>query len=509
MTALDRPPAAGTAWDHGLVAKLSGLAGARVVAQALGLGWFLFAARAFDPVEFGVLSTALVLVVVIGGLSDLGTTRTIVRHVAADRTSLRSNFLRGAALRAAGGAVLAVAAIALSPLVQDTVSVAVVAMAGLIAIGSGITEIGFAALRSVGLVTTEARLLVGERALFVVGGTLVVLGGGGPVAVLVVYAATNLCSAAIVSVRSLTCPGGAGSPSGRMLDAEGRHTAVGSTLVIVGPRISALLLVVLATPTVVGTFSIAQKVPEALGILGAAVLLPVLPMLRAQLLAGRGDRAVHDAGRVTAVVVAALVPVAVLLAVDGRRVLDLLFDAGDRTGAAATLAVLAAVAVLWVVRTYGEVVLLAQERAARYVVAVGAGVAANVVVGVALVRSSGSTGAAIAALVAEVVVLLVTFAALRSDIGPATRRLAVPVLLFGAGAAVTAVAGRDLPLAASVVLVGAWSLAGLLVLGLPLLERRRSGADGDHTDVGEQVGGDLGRDAVESVEYLAGPADHL
>jgi hypothetical protein len=178
------------------------------------------------------------------------------------------------------------------------------------------------------------------------------------------------------------------------------------------------------------------------------------------------------------------------------------------------------VAVLWVLRTYGEVLLLAQERAARYLGAVAAGVVANVAVGVVLVRSSGSTGAAMAALAAEVVVLVLTFSGLRTTVLPATRRLLVPVVLLGAGAALTAMAGRSLPLVASAVVTGAWCLGGVVLLGLPLLGERRSwrqtdgssagsGAHGDHADVGEEVRGDLPRDAVEAVEYLAGPADHL
>ena len=517
MTALAGRPARVPSWDQGVVGKLTGLAGARVVAQLLGLAWFLLAARVFSPVDFGVLSTALVLVVVIGGLSDLGTTRTVVRHVAADRTSLRSSFVRAATLRGVAGLALALVVIAVAPQVQDTISVQVVALAGLIAVASGITEIGFAALRSVGSVTTEGRLLVVERALFVVAGTAIVLAGGGPVAVLAAYAATNLVSAGVVSVRSLGFPGGAGTPSGPLLDAEGRHTAVGSTLVIVGPRISALLLVVLSTPTVVGTFSIALKVPEALGILGAAILLPLLPMVRSQLLDGRGRRAVQDAGRVTATVLMAMIPAAALLAVDGRRVLDLLFGAGTRPGSVATLALLAAVSVLWVVRTYGEVLLLAQERAARYLVAVASGIVVNLLVGVALVRWSASTGAATAALLAEAVVLIITFSSLRTTVGPPTRRLVVPVVAIGVAAVVTAVGGRALPLAVSMVLVGAWAVGGIVVVGLPLLQRgdrpdepvRDSAPAGDDADIGEQLGGELGRDGVEAVEYLAGPTDHL
>ena len=75
--------------------------------RSLGFVWFLVAARAFDEQDFGLLSTGLVLVVVIGGLSDLGLTRTIVRHVAAEPRSLRSVYVRSVVLRAGAGVVVA------------------------------------------------------------------------------------------------------------------------------------------------------------------------------------------------------------------------------------------------------------------------------------------------------------------------------------------------------------------------------------------------------------------
>ena len=200
---------------------------------------------------------------------------------------------------------------------QNDVPVGVVLAAALIAIASGITEIGFAALRSVGLVGAEVGLLVGERLLFVAAGTAVVLLGYGPLAVLLAYAATNTVSAVVVGSRAWRWRGGRGEPAGPMLDAEGRHTAVSSTLVIVGPRISALLLVLMSTPVIVGSFTIAQKVPEALGTLGVAVLMPVLPMVRVAVVEGHGRAAIDRAGRVAAAVTAAVLPVAVFLAIDG------------------------------------------------------------------------------------------------------------------------------------------------------------------------------------------------
>ena len=60
-------------------------------------------------------------------------------------------------------------------------------------------------------------------------------------------------------------------------------------------------------------------------------------------------------------------------------------------------------------------------------------------------------------------------------------------------------------------IAGVLEQAGLAVIGLPLRDRSAlaSGTDGDDADVGEQVRRDLIGDAVESVEYLSAPTDHL
>ena len=55
-------------------------------------------------------------------------------------------------------------------------------------------------------------------------------------------------------------------------------------------------LVLLSTPTVLGTFTIAQKVPEALGALGTAALMPVLPLLRSAEVGARWRSALARAG---------------------------------------------------------------------------------------------------------------------------------------------------------------------------------------------------------------------
>jgi O-antigen/teichoic acid export membrane protein len=475
----------GPGWEGGVAGRVANLAGARVVAQALGLGWFLFAARELGPREFGLVSTGLALVMIIGGLSDLGTTRTVVRHVAADPTALRSNFVRAGVTRAVAGIALGTLFVLGLRAVAPTVPVEVSALAAVVAAVSGLTEVGFAALRATGRVGTEVALLVGERALFVVAG----------VALLVVRQGR-----------------GGGAAAGPLLDGEGRSTAVSSTLVIVGPRVSVLILVVLSTPTVLGAFTIAQKVPEALGTLGTAALMPVLPLLRAALVGGRWPDALDRAGRITAAVAAALAPVVAWLVLDGRRAMDLLFDAGDRRGVAVALSLLSVAALLWVIRTLGEMVLLAEERAGTYLRALSVGLVVNVAVGVPLVSGWGTAGAAGATLAGEVAVLSVVLVAVRASRQVLGRPLVAVAVTSAVGVAV-ALGGRSLPVPVAVAAVGLVSATSLAVTARSLIRLPRGAAPsesaGHDADVGAEVGGYLGGDGIETVEHGSGPAQHL
>lgn len=499
------------AWEHRATHKVLGLAGGRMVAQLLGLAWFLVAARSFDADDFGVLSAGLILVSVIGGISDLGATRTIVRHVAADPTSLRNNFLVTAGVRGAGAAVVGVAAVVIAPMLQDELSPSIVVAATAIAVVSGVTEVGFCGLRSVGRVGTEVTLLVAERVLFVATGTAAVLLGYGPLAVLWAYAITNSISAAIVGVRCWFWADGRVGHAGPMFDAEGRRTALGSTLVVVGPRISGFLLVLMSTSVVVGSFTVAQKVPEALGTLGIAILMPLLPMTRSAVIRGRERPAVRRASLLAAAVAAALTPLAVLLSIQGHQIIDMLFGLGDRPGVTTATMLLSWAMVIWVVRSFGELILLAQERASRFVAAIAASVIANIALGVFWIPDHGATGAAGATLVAESLVFLLVFAGLRQTLRPEDARAFIPSLIVGAITAVTCLAFRSAPLAVPASLATIWSLCGLTFTGLKLRTQSRStdsGQDDDEFQDGTspQV---LGSQSVDAIELFSAPTDSL
>jgi O-antigen/teichoic acid export membrane protein len=421
-------------WRAGSARRLAGLAIARLANQAIGICWFVVAARVLDDRQFGILSAALAMVIVIGALSDLGVTRTVVRYATIDQRLLWPAYRRGVELRLVAGlglGLLAIGAFALSGV--DTPASAI-ALGAAIALASGITETAFASLRAVGLVRTEMALLVGERALFAVLALVALALGGGALAVLTVYLGTNALSAVIGLIRLARFRTGAHRPPPpAMLDAEGRRTALASTLVTVVPRLSALVLVLVAAPTAVGTLSIAQKAPEALAIFAVGVMAPLLPIVRPHVLAG--DRALA-AQRATIVTVAALYllgPVIAWLIVRPEDALSLVFDASDRSGAATATVLLALAAFVVVLRTAGEQLLLADGRAGDYLAAMAAGAAVCVVLAVALVPDHGPVGAAVASLAAEGVTIAFVAGRLTSFRTRGLARTASgPVLLAGA-----------------------------------------------------------------------------
>ena len=177
----------------------------------------------------------------------------------------------------------------------------------------------------------------------------------------------------------------------------------------------------------------------------------------------------------------------------------------------AALRLLAVACVVWIVRTFGELVLLAQERASRYVVAVAVGVGANLLVGVGMVDRWGASGAAGAALIAEVMVAVLVFIALRATVRLAVWKMFVPVVLVGGAAALSVAAVRSLPFVIGMGVAGAWALVGLAVTGRHLRDAADDGSapDGHDPDVGQEVGGELFGDGIEAIEYVVGPTDHL
>lgn len=405
-TEFDDVPPPPPGWGSGASRRFLALAGGRAVAQVLGMVWFLVAARLLSDADFGVVAAGLAFFAIFAGIGDLGTTRTVVRFVAADHATLWPVYTRCLGLRLAGGVVVGLATTAVIAVLPVPVSPIVVLLAGAMATASGATELGYAALRAVGRINVELILLVVERGLFLAIGLAVVVRGGGPVAVLVVYTCTNLFTAVVVGIATFRArpPTAVEPPS--LTDREARFTAAGFALVTVGPRVGPLLLALFASTTAVGGFAVAQRPIEAMTLFALSTAAPVLPIVRSRITGGRRTEAEHAAVSVAGAIAVALMPLLVWFVVAPTVVIDLFFGADRYPGAEVVLQILALTALTWSFRGVGEFVLLAEERARTFLAVAGTGTLLTVVVGIPLVISREATGAAAAVLGAEVVMTL-------------------------------------------------------------------------------------------------------
>ncbi|NIR35190.1 MAG: hypothetical protein GWN79_02740, partial [Actinobacteria bacterium] len=67
-------------WGRGAARKIARLVSARMLAQVLGVAWFLAAARVLDSGELGVLAAGLVALAAVSVVADMGTTWSIARE---------------------------------------------------------------------------------------------------------------------------------------------------------------------------------------------------------------------------------------------------------------------------------------------------------------------------------------------------------------------------------------------------------------------------------------------
>jgi O-antigen/teichoic acid export membrane protein len=454
------------AWETRASARFVGLAVARGVSQVLSIAWFLFAARRMPQTEFGVLATSLVFFAVFAGLADAGTSRSVVRYVAADPRTLKSAYRCALGYRVGVGLACTAVVTLLIYLTTSSVSTAAVALAGVCAAISGATELAFAGLRAVGRVNTEIVLLVFERALFLVVAIVVIERGGGALSILTLYTASNLLSAVIsgaVVGRATHCEQRA---VGRFMDREAAITAAAFAVLIVTPRISAVLVAVLTTPREVAVFSVGLRPAEALGLFALSVATPLLAIVRNDVANDAHAQADTAVRSITGVVMLAIAPFAVWMAVAPQVLLRFLFGEGRFEGASTVARLVAIVALGLTLRGLTEAILLAREQASCFLAIVAIGAAVNLAAGIPLTLTHGATGAAVAMLAAEVAMLAVVIGTVTSIRTSVVSHLA-PVVLVG----LVVVAGALIASHSFVVMGAATTIACALaaVLLLPML----------------------------------------
>jgi len=424
--------AAGTrSWANSGWRGIGGVALARLGAQVLGTVWFVVAARSIEATEFAHIAAGLTLVFVFGALGDAGVVRSVSVDVSAQPWALARRFLAGVRLRSAVGASVGAVGVVLVAAAAPQLPVRIVALAGLTALLSGVAETGFAALRAVVRVGTEATMLVVERSLFLAAGLVALAHGGGAVAVMAIYAATNAVTAAVVcgavaivargrrseshamrSHRMVSASLGQGDPrrgdprrgdprrgDSNAVPRSQRWIAAGSTLTVLAPRVVPLVVILVGATRAAGGVAIAQKPAEALAAFAASIAAPTLPLLAERAArpdgrgAGRGPSPVRGAVRRVdgvagetlrravgfATVAQVLLGAAIgWLLVYASVVMPLVFGAAVRGSSTAAVAFLVA-ALATSSRTVVESVRLVTNQQRIVAVAVAAGVAVTAV----------------------------------------------------------------------------------------------------------------------------------
>lgn len=410
---------------------IGGVALARLGAQVLGTVWFVVAARSIEATEFAHIAAGLTLVFVFGALGDAGVVRSVSVDVSVQPWALARRFLAGVRLRSAVGVSVGAVGVVLVAAVAPQLPVRIVALAGLTALLSGVAETGFAALRAVVRVGTEATMLVVERSLFLAAGLVALAHGGGAVAVMAIYAATNAVTAAVVcgavaivargrrseshamrSHRMVSASLGQGDPrrgdprrgdprrgDSNAVPRSQRWIAAGSTLTVLAPRVVPLVVILVGATRAAGGVAIAQKPAEALAAFAASIAAPTLPLLAERAArpdgrgAGRGPSPVRGAVRRVdgvagetlrravgfATVAQVLLGAAIgWLLVYASVVMPLVFGAAVRGSSTAAVAFLVA-ALATSSRTVVESVRLVTNQQRIVAVAVAAGVAVTAV----------------------------------------------------------------------------------------------------------------------------------
>lgn len=450
----------GSGWEHGARGRFLSLASARLIAQIMGIVWFVVSARILNRTQFGLLATGMVFFAVFAGLGDLGTSRGIVRHVAANHSVLVVAFARASRLRIACGGAAGVVVVALLATARTRISLPVVALAAAIATLSGVTELGYAALRSVGRVATESLVLMVERGAFLALATVYVVDGGSAIGVLWIYLVTNTASAAIVSVVIASGSGSRSFDATPFLDRTGRFTAAEFALATLVPRISPTVLALVALPATVGGFAAAQRPVEAVALLALSTATPVMPIVRQRLAAGRFVGAERAASSVNSALLTLAAPFVAWLLVDPSGILRLLF--GARPSSDEVVVRLMAVTTLtWIFRGIAELVLLAEDRSKAAFLIMGVGFSVNLAAAIILVTAHGVVGAASATLLAEFVMLVLVALSTPSLVSPgALRQLLAPAALGILTAATIAIVGHGV--AASTAIFVMASVVGVL-----------------------------------------------
>jgi PST family polysaccharide transporter len=380
-----------------LVGRAAALSFGRGVASVLSAAWIIVVARRLSLDQFGQVSVALALVLILTALSDVGLQTILVKDVV-ETGRIRRAVLDGViARRLVLSAVSTLILVALYEIATRDRNLTVPLLFSLSIVGAAMYNPTISAYRSTGNIRLEIISEIGSRAVVLVGGGLWVLDGGGVVAVAIAYSSVGIAIGVIdyLYVRAKADGLHRDHPLPGFSVGTAAPFALANTVGAVYQRIDNYLVALLRGTSAAGIYGASYRFQDMNIILPAA-----LGQLALSEAAGRDPRTrLSIAKRIAAQsVLLALVP-AIGISVFAQPLLVFLF--GPRYASAAPIVVVLMLSTLPGAAAIGLQGLTAVSDPRRFAAATAGSLAINVIANIILIPQFSGLGAAVANVISQ------------------------------------------------------------------------------------------------------------
>lgn len=257
-----------------LVGRALALSFGRGVASVLSAAWVILIARRLSLDQFGEVSVALALVIIMTSLSDFGLQFILARDVVEVGRIRRGVLDSVVARRLVLSAVFALLMVLMYVIATHDRNLAVPLVFSLSIVGAGFYNPTITAYRATGNIRLEIISEIGSRAVVLVAGGLWLLAGGGIMAVAVAYSVVGLAIGVVdfAFVRGKSAAEPAGHPRPSLSLRAAAPFALASTVGSVYQRIDNYLVALLRGSAAAGIYGASYRfqdmnllLPSALG----------------------------------------------------------------------------------------------------------------------------------------------------------------------------------------------------------------------------------------------------
>ena len=380
-----------------LVRRAATLSVGRGAASLLSAAWVIVVARHLSVGQFGEVSVALALVVILGTLSDFGLQNILAKDVVETGRIRRAVLDSVVARRLVLAAISIVLLVVLFVIATHERNLAVPFVFGLSIAGVAMYNSTLTAYRALGNIRLEIASEIGSRALVLVAGGLWVANGGGVIAVGVAYSAVGLAIGLLdyLLVRSKSASAPIEHPLPSFSPRAAAPFALANTVSAIYQRIDNYLLALLRGTAAAGIYGASYRFQDMIMILPVA-----LGQLALSDVSGTDPRMRMSTGRRVAAQSALLTLVpAIAIAVFAQPLLTFLF--GSPYAVAAPIVVLLMISTVPGAAAVALSLLAAVTDPRRFAIASGSSLVVNVVVNLVLIPPFSGVGAGVAMVISQ------------------------------------------------------------------------------------------------------------